>query len=329
MSYTHLTEEERYHIDEMLRQGYKQNKIAQELGRNVSTLSRELNRNAGKNGWRPKQANEQARNRLTERGKGNVKKVDKEAWELAVQKLKTEQWSPEQISGWQKRNKISKISHESIYQRIRNDKSRGGDLHKYLRCQKKRRKKYGTTDAGHGCIPDRVDIDERPKVVDTRKRIGDWEGDTVIGTHKKGSVLATMVERKTRFLVATKAKDKTTHSVIGSINEKMKKFSQLTETVTFDNGKEFSGHKNLSNKLKCNVFFAKPYHSWERGTNENTNGLLRQYYPKGTDFNGISDKEIQKIVNKINNRPRKCLNYKTPAEVFSELANKKGIALRI
>ena len=116
-----------------------------------------------------------------------------------------------------------------------------------------------------------------------------------------------MVERKSRFLVGSKSKDKTSDQVIRSINTQMKNFSQVTETVTFDNGKEFSGHKNLSLELSCKVYFAKPYHSWERGTNENTNAILRQYYPKGTDFNDVSESEIQEVVNKINNRPRKCV----------------------
>lgn len=329
MTYKHLTTDERYHIDEMLRQGKPKIAIAATLNRSASTLSRELKRNKGPNGWRPQKADVLAKSRLSDRGKNNVTNIDEAAWDFAVEKLKTEQWSPDQIRGYQKRKKLPVISHESIYQRIRNDKQEGGELHKHLRCQKKRRKKYGSIDAGRGCIPDRIDIDERPKIVDKRTRVGDWEGDTVIGTHKKGAVLATMVERKSRFLVAAKSIDKTSDEVISAINAYMKDFSDLTETVTFDNGKEFSGHKNLSKALNCKVFFAKPYHSWERGTNENTNGIVRQYYPKGTDFNDVSESEIQEVVNKINSRPRKCLNYKTPTEVLVELAAKKGIALRI
>ncbi len=329
MKYTHLTETERYHIDDMLREGFLQSEIAANLGRSASTLSRELRRNRGKRGWRPKQAQELASERLHQRGVSNVSKVSGVAWEYAKNKLQTEQWSPEQITGRLKSKKKPVISHETIYRRILLDKLTGGSLFTNLRCKKQRKKRYGKLSSGRGCIPNRRDIDERPAVVDNRNRLGDWEGDTVIGCHKGGAVIATMVERKTRYAVVAKSKDKTTASVTSSINRAMAKMDDLVKTITLDNGKEFANHEALSSKLGCDVYFAKPYHSWERGLNENTNGLLRQYFPKKTKFDDISTEEIQAAVNKINNRPRKCLNYKTPAEEFSRLAAKKGIALRI
>lgn len=329
MTYTHLTEDERYHIDEMRRQGYLQKDIAANLGRSPSTLSRELKRNKGKRGWRPRQAHDLATKRLHHRGASNVVKVSDEAWQFAKSKLVTEQWSPEQITGWLKSQSKAGISHETIYRRILEDKVSGGNLYSHLRCKRQRKKRYGKKSAGRGCIPNRKDIDERPAVVDKRNRVGDWEGDTVIGSHKGGAVLVTVVERKTRYAIVAKSQDKTTSSVTRCINHAMSKLANLVKTITFDNGKEFSKHEVLSKHLNCDVYFAKPYHSWERGLNENTNGLLRQYFPKKTKFDEISDKEIQVVVNKINNRPRKCLNYKTPAEEFARLAVNKGVALRI
>lgn len=166
-------------------------------------------------------------------------------------------------------------------------------------------------------------------IVDTRTRIGDWEGDTIIGSHKGGAVIASMVERKSRYTVLAKAKNKTTTEVIESINKRMLPIAALVQTITLDNGREFAMHEMLSLMLNASVFFAKPYHSWERGLNENTNGLVRQYYPKKTSFDSISESHLLGIERKLNNRPRKCLNYRTPFEVLSKLCERRGIALRI
>ena len=316
MSYTHLTEDERYHIDELLRLDYTQAAIADELGRSASTISRELRRNRGKRGWRPRQACNKATLRLSERGKNNAPKIDETVWDYALDKITSEQWSPEQIAGRAKKEKKPPISHESIYQRILADKKNGGILYTHLRCKKKRKKRYGANDSGRGRIPNRVDIDERPAIVESKRRVGDWEGDTVIGSHNGGSVFATMVERKSLFTVAGKSKDKTTQSVIDSIIMEMSSLSELVETVTLDNGKEFSGHQRIADELGGKVYFAKPYHSWERGLNENTNGLLRQFFPKKTFFKNITQDKLSRITKLINHRPRKRLGYLTPHEVF-------------
>lgn len=329
MSYTHLTIDERYHIDELLRQGFTQSAIAEDLGRSVSTLSRELSRNRGQRGWRPRQACQKAADRLSERGRSNTSRVSEAAWEYAVDKLTNEEWSPEQITGRAKRDQLPSISHETIYQRIADDKKAGGSLYSHLRCKKKRKKQYGSKSSGRGCIPNRVDIDARPSIVDSRTRIGDWEGDTVIGSHNGGAVLATMVERKSRFTVVSKSKDKTTQSVIDSVIDEMGSLAMPIKTVTFDNGKEFSHHHRMTEALGASVYFAKPYHSWERGLNENTNGLLRQYFPKKASFDSISKEQLQVVVDKLNHRPRKCLDYDTPFEVLTKLAAEKEIALRI
>lgn len=329
MGYTHLATDERYHIDELLREGFSQANIAKEIGRSASTLSRELRRNKGARGWRPRQAGLKALERLTSRGKNNARKASQESWDYAKKKLTEEQWSPEQITGRMKVEGLDSISHETIYQRILQDKQAGGMLHTHLRCKKKRKKRYGSNRSGRGCIPNRVDIEKRPAIVESRKRVGDWEGDTIIGSYGGGAVIASMVERKSRYTVLAKSKDKTTVSVIDAIIDKMKPLSDIVKTATFDNGKEFSGHDRLSSGLGASVYFAKPYRSWERGLNENTNGLVRQYYPKRTSFDSIDEDDLQNVIKKLNSRPRKCLGYKTPAEVLRKLTGNRGVALRI
>jgi IS30 family transposase len=329
MGYTHLTEDERYHIEERLREGFSQRAVAKGLGRSPSTLSRELRRNKGERGWRPRQAQSKAIERLTNRGLGNAKQANSAAWEYAKTHLQNEQWSPEQISGRLAHEGRETISHETIYQRILEDKKTGGTLYTHLRCKKKRKKRYGAAKSTRGAIPNRIDIDQRPAIVDSRKRVGDWEGDTIIGAHDGGAVIASMVERKSRYTCLSKAKNKTTIAVIDSINQQMLPLKSLVCTITLDNGKEFCGHDKLSKILGADVYFAKPYHSWERGLNENTNGLVRQYFPKRIPFDKITDNALQCVAEKINNRPRKCLGYKTPFEVFSKSCEKRGVALRV
>jgi transposase, IS30 family len=329
MDYKHLTEDERYQIDDLRGEGFNQKEIADRIGRSASSISRELRRNEGCRGWRPRQAQFKAATRLAERGLSNARKVNEAAWLYAKKHLTEDQWSPEQISGRAELDGIEGISHETIYQRILEDKKAGGNLYTHLRCKKKRKKRYGSARSMRGAIPNRVDIDQRPAIVDSRKRIGDWEGDTIIGSHDGGAVIASMVERKSRYTVLAKSKNKTTVSVIESINQHMLPIADLVHTITLDNGKEFSMHRTMSATLDADVYFAKPYHSWERGLNENTNGLVRQYFPKKIPFDNITYHDLQRVVRKLNNRPRKCLDYKTPFEVFSKSCEKLGIALRI
>lgn len=329
MNYTHLTADERYQIDDLQREGFSRKDIATITGRSISTLSREFRRNKGDRGWRPRQAQLKARERLVVRGSANVERASDAAWNYAKEHLQNDQWSPEQITGRLELEGLETISHETIYRRILEDKKSGGTLYSNLRCKKKRKKRYGSARSARGTIPNRVDIDQRPAIVDSRKRIGDWEGDTIIGAHDGGAVIASMVERKSRYTVLAKAENKTTAAVINGINEQMLPIVDFVLTVTFDNGKEFSQHKTLSEKLCAVVFFAKPYHSWERGLNENTNGLVRQYFPKRIPFDTISNNELQIVVKKLNDRPRKCLGYKTPFEVFNKSCERRGVALRI
>ena len=225
-----------------------------------------------------------------------------------------EDWSPEQISGWLTREEGVSVSHERIYQHVYEDKRRGGDLHRHLRCQKPRRKRYGHYDR-RGQIRERVSIDERPEVVEARSRIGDWEADTVIGK-LGGAVLVTLVERRSRLSLIALAPNKTAEAVKAAILKVLQSLSAQVHTLTYDNGKEFAYHMEIAKVLKADGYFAHPYHSWERGLNENTNGLIRQYLSKGTDFNKLTDRQVLEIMDKLNNRPRKCLGYKTPNQVF-------------
>lgn len=329
MEYKHLTEEERYQIDDLRREDFNQVEIAKKMGRSPSTLSRELSRNKGERGWRPHQAQLKAVEKLVARGTSNARKISEAAWKYAEEHLTKYQWSPEQIAGRLELEGMETISHEIIYQRILEDKSAGGSLYTHLRCKKKRKKRYGSARSKRGAIPNRVDIDQRPAIVDRRQRTGDWEGDTIIGSHDGGAVIASMVERKSRFTVLAKSKNKTTTAVTGSINQQMLPIAALVHTITLDNGKEFSLHETMADRLDANIYFAKPYHSWERGLNENTNGLVRQYFPKKIPFDNITNHDLQRVAKKLNDRPRKCLGYKTPFEVFSKSCEKNGIALRI
>lgn len=329
MSYIHLTEEERYQIDDLQREGFSLSDIAHKVYRSPSTISRELRRNQGERGWRPRQANLKACKRLSVRGKNNAQQVSQAAWKYAQNMLTKRQWSPEQIAGRIRLEGLEGISHETIYQRILADKKAGGALFKHLRCQKIRKKRYGSAKSRRGSIPNRIGIEARPKIVETRARIGDWEGDTIIGSHDGGAVIASMVERKSRYTVLALSQNKTTAAVIDGINSQMQPFTELVSTITLDNGKEFSRHDCLSEQLKAKVYFARPYHSWERGLNENTNGLVRQYCPKRIPFDSMSKNDLQRIENKLNSRPRKCLGYKTPVEVLRKSCGRRGIALRI
>ncbi len=184
-------------------------------------------------GWRPRQAQFKATERLSIRGLNNARKVSEAVWNYAEKHLTEDQWSPQQIAGRAKLEGLPPISHETIYQRILENKHVGGNLYAHLRCKKKRKKRYGSARLARGTIPNRVDINKRPAIVETRKRIGDWEGDTIIGTHTKGAVIASMVERKSRYTVLAKSKNKTTTAVINSINQRMLPIADLVHTITF------------------------------------------------------------------------------------------------
>lgn len=315
MTYTHLTQEERYQIHSLKRQGVCLSQIAAELGRSPSTISRELHRNAGQTGYKPAQAHQRARERQSLRR--NAKEFETHHWQLVDLYLRME-LSPEQISVRLKLEKRLSISAECIYQHAYADKAQGGDLVRYLRCQKERRKRYASGRERRGVLKVRVGIEHRPGVVDARTRIGDWEGDTVIGKDHKGA-LVTLVERKSRYTLAHPLRSKHSAGVTQAIVDLLRPHRKACKTLTFDNGKEFAEHAFIARCLKAKVYFAHPYCSWERGLNENTNGLLRQYFPKHSNLLHITQAQVDEAVYRLNHRPRKCLGYRTPHEVFYNL----------
>lgn len=310
MRYKQLTQEERYQIYAYLKAGWSQTEIAMELKRHKSTISREIARNTGFRGYRPQQAQ-----RLTEerRYAKSSFRIPPSVWTDVIKLLK-EDWSPEQISLWLKTHRGVSISHEWIYQYILQDKKQGGTLYRHLRCQKQRRKRYRSY-SRRGQLVDRVSIEQRPSIVDARSRIGDWELDTIIGKNHKQAIVS-LTERKSRFTLIQKVKRKTAECVTHAVINLLAPISDQVHTLTSDNGKEFADHKMIADKLNASFYFAHPYASWERGLNENTNGLIRQYFPKTRDFTTITQKEINQVMDKLNNRPRKCLGIKTPNQVF-------------
>ncbi len=311
-AYTQLTRGQRYQIYAFLKVGFSQSLIAKEIGVHKSTVSRELRRNQGKRGYRPKQAQRFATSR-----KVLAQKAIKLTPRLIglVENLLKKDFSPEQVSGFLSRTSELSISHETIYQHILKDKASGGKLYQHLRhANKKRKKRYGTYDR-RGQIVGRISIENRPAVVEAKNRIGDWEIDTIIGKNHKGA-LVTIVERRSKFTLIKKVHKKKADMVANATIDLLKPFKPRVLTITADNGKEFAQHIFIAKELKSKFFFAHPYHSWERGLNENTNGLIRQYFPKSSSFKTVTDKQIQSVMDRLNNRPRKTLGFKTPNEVF-------------
>lgn len=312
MTYKHLTQELRYQIYAFSKANWTQKRMAQEIGVDKSTISRELKRNRGLRGYRPQQAQKMAE----ERKKNANKQVKMKVYAkfMIAQKIRLD-WSPEQISGYFARHQVLDISHQTIYTYIQEDRQRGGDLYKHLRrSNKKRKKRYGSTNF-RGQIKNRTMIDERPKIVEERSRIGDWEVDTIVGKDQKG-IIVTAVERKSKYLIARPVHNKSEKVVADALVDSLKQYKNQVYTLTSDNGKEFAGHEKIAQNLKAKFYFAHPYRSCERAINENTNGLLRQYFPKKTDLRGIAKGDLISVLEKINTRPRKTLGYATPKEVF-------------
>ena len=331
MSYTHLRPEERYVIDHLVHYGLTNGEIARRLGRSPSTISRELRRNAKQEEhywYQYAQRDSEERFRTAHQGHH----CRAEQVHRYVERALREHWSPEQISARMRkdypRNPAMRISHEAIYQWIYTDARAGGDLHTCLRRGHRRRRKQRKRLRAVGRIKERVGIEQRPPIVERRGRFGDWESDTMQGAARQGGGLATHVERKSRYLVAARLTDRTSETFMRQSIEELAEIPQrLRKTLTADNGSEFARFKQLEASLGFRVFFANPYCAWERGANENTNGLLRQYFPKGCNFHAITDQEVKVAVDKLNNRPRKSLGYRTPNEVFFKLPAR--IALEI
>jgi len=305
LNYRQLTYEQRVAIYALLKAECSQTKIAQILGVNKSTVSREIRRNTGQKGYRPKQANQQTLYRK-QHAKKHIRFTD-EVKNDVIKYLKQD-WSPEQISGRLKANNKATVSHETIYQFIIEDQKHDGELYKHLRLGRKKRRKRIKTNDRRGQIPNRTSIDERPAVVDNKKRVGDWEVDTIIGKNHKGA-LVTAVERKFKFCCIAHVPRKEADLVAQALIDMLMPYKDLTFTITGDNGKEFSKHQKIAEALDAKFYFAHPYCSWERGLNENTNGLIRQYYPKKTSLENIDKEHVVYVQNRLNNRPRKSLNF--------------------
>lgn len=322
MSYKHLGLEERHYIEIERTAGRGMEQIATALNRSQSSISRELSRNTGQRGYRHMQAHHLAETRHKNKPKAN--KLTNEIKQHINDAIEQD-WSPEQIAGRMKIDGIIHLHHETIYQYILSDKRAGGMLYTHLRHQNKTyRKRYGTAHNRTG-IPNRVDIDQRPKEANERERVGDWEADTIIGKNHKGAIV-TLDERKSKLRLAAPLPAKKAQAVVDATVELLRPLKQFVKTMTFDNGKEFTRHEDIANVLECDTYFATPYHSWERGQNENANGLLRQYFPKAMELIDVTTKQVVAAVDKLNSRPRKCLGFKTPYESFEELT---GVDVRI
>jgi len=324
MSYTQLTMDDRIEIYALKKAGLNQTEIATQIGCHKSTISRELSRNTGQRGYRVKQAQTKALQRRTEKV---APRISVAVWRL-VETLLRQELSPEQVKGRLVLEGQPPVSHERIYQYIYEDKAKGGDLHSFLRCQKERKKRYGSSNR-RGKIPNRVSIEARPAIVDGRNRIGDWEADTIIGKGHSGAIVS-LVERASRYTLLRRLPGKHAGPVRDAIIDLLTPFKERVFTITKDNGLEFARHEDVANALDADVYFAHPYHSWERGLNENTNGLVRQYAPKKRTFDHVDDDLIDMITHKLNHRPRKSLSYRTPHEVFFNTSQRlTGVALGV
>jgi IS30 family transposase len=326
MKYQQLTRDQRCQINTLVSIGMLQKDIAENLCVAPSTICRELKRNTGLKGYRYNQADAKAVSRRHE-ASCRPKKMCPRLIGIIEGKL-LEKWSPDQISGVLRSNDIF-ISHESIYRHIWANKKVGGNLYTYLRRRGKKYNRRGAKTAGRGCIPNRVDIQHRPKIVERKSRIGDWEGDTIIGAKQQGVILS-LVDRKSKFTLLAKMEGKYAKQVPGLIKKCFKRLPRTVtgHSITFDNGKEFSKHEEITKKTGLPCYFATPYHSWERGLNEHTNGLVRQYCPKGSNLTDYSDEDIQYVEDELNSRPRKVLGYRTPREAFIGIRKPQQIALQ-
>lgn len=310
----HLTHEERCQISSYFDNGYSRKEISALIGRHSTVIGREIKRNSGKGGYEAEQAHKNYTLRRSV-ASSRPKKMTPERVKQIKTMLVTNDASPEQISGRLRLEHKVCISHEAIYQFIWKDKRFSGNLWERLRHRTKPYNKRSGKKAGRGLIPNRVDIDQRPKIVDSKLRFGDLELDTIVGAKHKGAIVS-IVDRASKLTWLIAVRRATADRVSRAIRRRLWVLAKqgLIHTYTSDNGSEFARHAEIVRWLGGRFFFAKPYHSWERGLNEHTNGLVRQYLPKGTEFTNLTQAELSVIEDKLNNRPRKVLGYQTPLE---------------
>lgn len=321
MSYTHLTSEERFSLELLLHAELSYRDIAQCLGRHHTTISREVRRNRSSSGaYRNRSAQRLALRRRTQ-ARHHRRQTHAPLVDYVAEKL-SDDWSPEQICGRLRRDfphdKQMRCSPETIYRWAYLDAQQGGQAYGHLRHHHRRRRRQKRMGQGCRFLPGRIGIAERPAIVGQRSRFGDWEADLMLGAPGKGA-MTSCLERKSRYILGTGVPDKSADAFKAAIEEVMVDVPQaLRCTLTVDNGKEMAKFKALEEATGFQIYFADPYAPWQRGANENGNGLLRQYFPKGCNFRKVSDNQIRRAIQRLNHRPRKCLNYRTPHEVFRQ-----------
>jgi IS30 family transposase len=309
-TYHHLTHEERWQIKALRESGKSGRAIARQLGSSPNTISEELKRGLQPKGhYSPRKA-QRAYQRFREHH-GKRRRVLRGDMKAYVRRCLHRTWSPEQIAGRMKLLGMRSVSYSTIYRTIHRTRHNAG----LLKCLRHGGKKYTRGKAGKHLIPHRIDISQRPAIVEKKQRIGDWEADTIIGARHQGCIIS-LVDRASKYTKLSAAPNKEAECVAQRIITAIRPLPNQHHTITYDNGREFARHQHINKQLNCQSYFATPYHSWERGLNEHTNGLVRQFFPKGSSLRNICRKKLQSVENILNNRPRKVLNYKTPAEVF-------------
>jgi IS30 family transposase len=320
MKYKQLTMMQRYQIEALKKEGLSQRAIANNICVHHSTISRELKRNSLDND-EYNAVNATVSARLRYQYKTKNRRLTKKHTSF-IKKCMKDGFSPEQISGRMAiATELRPVSHETIYRYIYHNKRSGGNLYKYLRHKNKKYTKRSASYRSRGQIKNRIPIDFRPAIVEDKLRVGDWEVDTIIGKNHHQAIV-TIVDRNSKFTLMKKVEAKQARVVTDAIIHLLKPVQEHTLTITSDNGKEFSYHEEIAETLETDFYFANPYQSWQRGLNEHTNGLIREYFPKKMPFIGITDEQIVEVQNKLNRRPRKILGYKTPAEVFFDTITK-------
>ena len=312
MKYRQLTQDERYMIGQLRRQGHGLTEIGRLMDRSRSTIWREVRRNSCHNNdgaYRPSHAQERTMGRRRRSRRGSH--YSPEQWG-AIEQLLRKQWSPEQVAHVLSRVGLG-ISYQTIYRHVRRDWRQGGTLYRELRHRYKRRKRhYGPERRGK--LQGKRMIDERPALVDLRQEVGHWEVDTVQGASWEKACVVTLVERVTGWLLVEKVPNRTVRAVNKALIRAIKRSRLPVKTITADNGTEFHGYREVEAKTGTTIYFARPHHPWERGSNENTNGLLRQYWPKGASMHGLKQKQCDRVADKLNNRPRKRHGFISPLQ---------------
>jgi len=320
----HLTVEQRYTISALKTQGYKQKDIALAIGKGTSVISRELKRNCDKRSGKYKADLAQRKYEQRQKDKPKHQRFTQQI-QTHVEELLLEDYSPEQIVGTSKKQGIECVSVERIYQHVWDDKKAKGDLHTHLRRKGRKYRKRGNSKDSRGIIKDRVSISQRPDIVEKRSRFGDLEADLIIGKNHKQAIV-TLNDRASGVLKMEKVASKEAAVVAAAINKILEEWAPYLHTMTSDNGKEFADHETIAENLNIDYYFAHPYHSWERGSNENLNGLIRQYIPKKTDLSNLTGEHIKSIETKLNNRPRKRHKYESPIFVMNQLLFNQKVA---